>query len=189
MASDPGTVGNVLAGAIADATSVSEEIAQLAAQLRQLRTASEAATDSLRASSSGATHGSGSSASASSTLLNVFTEGLGLSPVISGLASLFGAGGNNSSSTPLSMPRFALAPSIDAHAGVSERGGQPFAVDSRQGGFPRAVPTPAAAPAQITVQVQAIDSQSFLDRSADIAKAVRQAMLESSVLNDVIREA
>ena len=46
-----------------------------------------------------------------------------------------------------------------------------------------------SAPAQITVQVQAMDSQSFLDHSADIAMAVRQAMLESSVLNDVIREA
>ena len=41
---------------------------------------------------------------------------------------------------------------------------------------------------QITVQVQAMDSQSFLDHSDDIAQAVRQAMLQSSVLNDVIRE-
>jgi hypothetical protein len=38
------------------------------------------------------------------------------------------------------------------------------------------------------VQVQAMDSQSFLDHSDDIAQAVRQAMLQSSVLNDVIRE-
>jgi len=37
--------------------------------------------------------------------------------------------------------------------------------------------------------VQAMDSKSFLDHSADIAMAVRQAMLESSVLNDVVREA
>ena len=33
---------------------------------------------------------------------------------------------------------------------------------------------------QITVQVQAMDSQSFLDHSNDIALAVRQAMLEST---------
>jgi hypothetical protein len=39
------------------------------------------------------------------------------------------------------------------------------------------------------VQVQAMDSQSFLDHSSDIAQAVRQAMLQSSVLNDVVREA
>jgi hypothetical protein len=40
---------------------------------------------------------------------------------------------------------------------------------------------------QITVQVQAMDSQSFLDHSDDIAAAVRQAMLTSTTLNDVIR--
>jgi hypothetical protein len=40
----------------------------------------------------------------------------------------------------------------------------------------------------ITVQVQAMDSQSFLNRSQDIALAVRQAMLETTVLNDVIRQ-
>jgi hypothetical protein len=32
-----------------------------------------------------------------------------------------------------------------------------------------------------------MDSQSFLDHSTDIAMAVRQAMLESNVLNDVIQ--
>jgi hypothetical protein len=37
------------------------------------------------------------------------------------------------------------------------------------------------------VQVQALDSQSFLDHSDDIAAAVRQAMLTSTTLNDVIR--
>ena len=51
----------------------------------------------------------------------------------------------------------------------------------------RARPVSTAAPSQITVQVQAMDSQSFLDHSSDIALAVRQAMLQSSVLNDVIR--
>jgi hypothetical protein len=65
-------------------------------------------------------------------------------------------------------------------------------VDHPQAELPRAAPAAgqaSAPPAQITVQVQAMDSQSFLDHSADIAMAVRQAMLESSVLNDVVREA
>jgi hypothetical protein len=39
---------------------------------------------------------------------------------------------------------------------------------------------------QITVQVQAMDSQSFLDHSDDIAQAVKQAMLNMSSINDVI---
>ena len=58
------------------------------------------------------------------------------------------------------------------------------------GGLPRPVPATSASASttQITVQVQAMDSQSFLDHSDDIALAVRQAMLQSTVLNDVIRE-
>jgi hypothetical protein len=34
-----------------------------------------------------------------------------------------------------------------------------------------------------------MDSRSFLDHSNEIALAVRHAMLESDVLNDVVREA
>ena len=38
----------------------------------------------------------------------------------------------------------------------------------------------------MTIQVNAMDSQSFLDHSDDIAMAVKQAILNSSSLNDVI---
>jgi len=41
---------------------------------------------------------------------------------------------------------------------------------------------------QITVQVQAIDSQSFLDHSDEIAQAVRQAMLNMNSINDVVTD-
>jgi hypothetical protein len=40
--------------------------------------------------------------------------------------------------------------------------------------------------AQITVNVQAMDSQSFLDHSNEIAQAVRAAMLNSNSINDVV---
>jgi hypothetical protein len=46
---------------------------------------------------------------------------------------------------------------------------------------------PAAAP-QITVNVQAMDAQSFLDHSSEIAEAVRGAMLNLSAINDVVNE-
>ena len=39
---------------------------------------------------------------------------------------------------------------------------------------------------QITVNVQAMDSQSFLDHSNEIAQAVRAAMLNSNSINDVV---
>ena len=41
---------------------------------------------------------------------------------------------------------------------------------------------------QITVNVQAMDSRSFLDRSTDIAAAVRHAMLNSNSINDVVND-
>jgi hypothetical protein len=41
---------------------------------------------------------------------------------------------------------------------------------------------------QVTIQIQALDSRSILDRSDDIARAVREAMLHSHSVNDVIGE-
>jgi hypothetical protein len=189
MASDPGSVGDVLSGATAGTVGLSDEIAQLAAQLQQLQAASQASVASIQADSRTTSSGTSSGGSIGSTLLDVFGGGLGLSPLITGIASLFGGGSD--SSTPAPLTKFALPPSIQANGGVSESGGQAFAVDNPQGGLPRAAPAggQASAPAQITVQVQAMDSQSFLDHSSDIAMAVRQAMLQSSVLNDVVREA
>jgi hypothetical protein len=46
----------------------------------------------------------------------------------------------------------------------------------------------AAAPPQINVNIQAMDSQSFLDHSDEIAQAVRQAMLSLNSINDVMNE-
>ena len=46
--------------------------------------------------------------------------------------------------------------------------------------------TSGAGAAQITVNVQAMDSQSFLDHSNEIAQAVRAAMLNSNSINDVV---
>jgi len=50
---------------------------------------------------------------------------------------------------------------------------------------------PATTPyfaAPITVQVQAMDSRSFLDHSDDIARAVREAILSAHALGDVVNE-
>jgi hypothetical protein len=47
----------------------------------------------------------------------------------------------------------------------------------------------SAYPTNVTVQIQALDSRSILDRADDIAKALREAMLHSHSVNDVIHEA
>jgi len=108
---------------------------------------------------------------------------LSASPILSGIMSLFGGGG--SSSAPPLTP-FYLPPTANFQAGnVSGSGGSQLpGTDFGQSGQPRAmVQTPAP---QITVQVQAMDSRSFMDHSNDIAQAVRDAMLNMHSINDVI---
>jgi hypothetical protein len=62
-------------------------------------------------------------------------------------------------------------------------------LDFGQGGTPRVIGSaPPPASQQITVQVQAMDSRSFMDHSQEIAQAVRDAMLNMHALNDVISD-
>ncbi len=81
-----------------------------------------------------------------------------------------------------------------ALAGAEVAGGVSWS-DYDQMGMPRAsggaemVRTGSSAPApQITVNVQAMDARSFLDRSTDIAAAVRDAMLNLNSINDVVND-
>jgi len=129
-----------------------------------------------------------------SAVSKVFTSGLGLVPLISGLLGLFGGGGPEEP-PPLvkyAMPEKRYFQSADIGANL-------FSADYDQMGTPRAYspePAPAAlsagAPAiavpQISVNVQAMDARSFLDHSTEIAQAVRQAMLNLNSLNDVVSD-
>jgi hypothetical protein len=40
----------------------------------------------------------------------------------------------------------------------------------------------------VTIQIQALDSRSIMDRRDDIANAVKEAMLQSHPINDVVAE-
>jgi hypothetical protein len=151
--------------------------------------------------SSGSGGGIGSTLeSAAST---IFGGALGLIPLVAGL---FGSG--SSSPTPLqkySMPSPISFEAADTGSGLSE-------ADYGQTGMPRmysegsdsgsgaqggnAAPSSgsnsaggsgAGAP-QVNVSVQAMDAQSFMDYSGEIAKAVRGAMLNLGSINDVVNE-
>jgi hypothetical protein len=189
---------SVASGGGGDAASsqVSDTLTQLNQQLTQLQTVgqaqTQATTDNTQAvaqnTSQQSQGGSSTLGTIGETLSNTFGIGSALSPLISGIVSLFGGG---SSSQPAALTQYIPPNKVNLSAGVSGSDpGQAFGVDSAQGGQPRSVSSSVAQSnsTQITVQVQAMDSQSFLDHSNDIALAVRQAMLESSVLNDVIRE-
>jgi hypothetical protein len=131
-------------------------------------------------------HGSGGIASTLGNIASTLTGGaLSLSPILSGILSLFGGG----SSAPPPLVPFYLPPSISFQAAntVAPAGSQMTGMDFNQAGAPRAMSAPAPAP-QITVQVQAMDSRSFLDHSNDIAQAVRDAMLNMHSINDDISD-
>jgi hypothetical protein len=154
---------------------VDQQLASITQELRQLSVVSQAVVETVKASAPAARVESTGS-SVARTVTNFFS--LGLSPLISGIVSLFGGGGGDNEPPPL-VP-FVAPASVRVNAGVSSSSTGVFAVDNAQN-LPRAVPA-------VTVNVSAMDSRSFLDHSHEIAAAVRQAMLESTTLNDVIRE-
>jgi hypothetical protein len=175
----------------ASASQLTEQLTTITQQLTQLQTVNQTQIDTLTANTQAlaqntSTKGTGGSTASSvgSTIESVLGFGLGLSPLISGLVSLFGGGG---SSAPAPLVPYVAPLPVNATAGISGSTAGAFGVDTAAGGLPRPqVASPSNT--QITVQVQAMDSQSFLDHSQDIAQAVRQAMLTSTTLNDVIRE-
>ena len=142
-----------------------------------------------------ASHPQSNGNAVASAVAKVFTSGLGLVPLVSGLLGLFGGGGKEQP-PPLvkyTMPERIYFQGADTGAGIRS-------ADYDQMGMPRSyVPTPAAggetsgastagAASQITVNVQAMDARSFLDHSTEIAQAVRQAMLNLNSINDVVND-
>ena len=148
---------------------------------------------------------SGSSGGTSAAML-ILESGFGLAPLVGGLLGLFGGGG---SSTPPPLPKYAMPAALDIEAADAGQGlsnadydqmgmsraydgtGNPStdnAVSGSSGAPASTGGASAASPAQITVSVQAMDARSFLDRSADIAAAVRDAMLNLNSINDVVTD-
>ena len=183
-----------------------------AQNLETLSGASDTLASALKAMAPAARGSEGTGASGKSTgseamaiAKTVLGSGLGLIPMVTGLLGLFG-GGDDEGPAPLTkfaMPeRFRLAGAntaggvVDADynqmgrprsyrgavAGVTSPG-PGMATDSGGGG--QAATQPGA---QITVNVQAMDSRSFLDHSSEIAQAVRAAMLNLSSINDVVSD-
>jgi hypothetical protein len=145
------------------------------------------------ASTSGS--GGGGGASALSIASTVLGSGLGIVPLIGGFIGLFDGGGGGSTQQPLT--RYAMPDSISFQG--AETGGGIAEGDTDQTGTPRAASggggstsggsataSGGSGGSQITVQVQAMDARSFMDRSSDIAAAVRDAMLNLNSINDVV---
>jgi hypothetical protein len=160
--------------------------------------------ETIRKASSSATSGSSDGAPAAMLMLE---SGFGLAPLIGGLLGLFGGGG---SPAQPALTKYAMPSALDIEAADTGQGLSN--ADYDQTGMPRAfdgtgntpadtavsgssggqtAPTSGAsagAQPQITVSVQAMDARSFMDRSTDIAAAVRDAMLNLNSINDVVTD-
>ena len=169
---------------------LTEQLTSLTSQITSLTSIQQsqisALQDNTQALTQSSTSKTSSASSVGSTVASAASSFLGgglssLSPLITGLMSLFGGGGQT-----LAVPAPFMLPSpVQSNAGLTASApGQVVPVSYGDTGQPRAQSSSAAQ--QITVQVNAMDSQSFLDHSDDIANAVKQAILNSNSLNDVI---
>ena len=190
-ATGSGSTGGDASGAQANAaqSALTDAIAQSSAQLAQVQSSIQSQLDSLTANTQALGENTSSksagsvAAGAAGSLANTILGGGLLGSIVSGLTSLFGGGDSQTSASPV---KFALPQAIQLQAGTD--GSTTGGISYGQNDVPRVNAPAAAGSSQITVNVSALDSQSFLDHSADIASAVRKAMLESSSLNDVISE-
>jgi len=195
------SAGGALGGDEEIAASLSDTVDQIG-QLQGSNEAPPAESGGGSSSTSSASTGSGGSSTAESVVSTVLESGLGMVPLIVGLLGLFEGGGTAAPT----LEKYAMPSKQDFEG--SDTGGDMSDADYDQMGMPRtynATPDGTSAPtsgtaapsssgsaaggagaAQITVNVQAMDSQSFLDHSNDIAQAVRAAMLNSNSINDVV---
>jgi hypothetical protein len=156
----------------------------LAADQAQARAITES-TEAVVATTTRAAGGGGSGSTAKSILSTLFGSALGATPLIRGLVKLFGGGGGGAEEMTASYNVYtapeplAFEGAVDRRAGVTR-----WSVPEPTGGGQRESVTMP----QVTVQVSAMDSRSFLDHSDEIARAVRQAMHHSHGLNDVVGE-
>ena len=158
---------------------------QLLGQLVQVASVGKEQSESLRRNTTvmegnaGKGNSESSSLDALKGLASVLTGGI--LPLVSGIFKAFSGGADTGQIQPLL--KFASPAAVQAEAGLSASGNLAL-IDRNERGDLRTI----GGGAQITVQVQALDSRSFIDRSDDIARAVRDAMLHSSSLNDVVQD-
>ena len=193
------TVAGQQTSALGDATAM---LADVIAQAREQQSSNPAPIPAANQTQTGTQTGSSGSGSTSGTVEKTMLEAeAGLPLLIAGLVSAFGGGG---SSTPPPLVKYAMPAAVDFQAAESQ--GQVSSLDYDQMGAPRSYAAAGTsgtasetasggangsgsrgAP-QITFNVQAMDARSFMDRSGDIALAVREAMLNLNSINDVVND-
>ncbi len=187
-----------------DAKNVGDVLAELAQRFELANAAMMNTVQQMNPTNAGSATSSGASAKDTSStlpvqsanrdnLLNVLNpvasrrpahllSNLLLGPVWRGLFGLFGGREQTPSLnlTPFVRPT-SVTTALDSTA-TESGGGAPLRTDAF--GFTQRIPSSAP----IQVSIQALDARSFLDRSDDIAAAVRQAMLTNHPINESMTE-
>jgi hypothetical protein len=177
---------NDLSGTISQAT---RQISQLQSTYQQQVALITANTQALQGNTS-AQSGHSAAGTAEGIASGILGGGGLLSPLISSIESLFG-GRSQPAALPFYIPPAPVAISATLQGATQSAtqtasgtaGGAASAAPAASGAGGGNNTTPAP---QVTVNVSAMDSQSFMDRSADIASAVREAMLNLHPINDVV---
>lgn len=167
---------------------VAETISQSNTQLSELRVLQQQLLQSTNQNTQALNTNTQTRASSGSTLAsaagNIAGEMFGgsiLAPIISGLVSLFGSG---VSSRPVYTP-FTMPAPVQIQTTLSSTPPAAAATSGQTAAASMPAATFASFP-NVQVQVNAIDSRSFLDHSDAIADAVRRALLSAHSLGDVI---
>jgi len=175
---------------------VSSTLSDVLGQIQELRASTPAPNVKTTTSSSTTSPSQGSSVADTLTGVasTVFKSGFGLAPLVTGLFGLFGGG----DAAPPPLVKYAMPSAV--HFQTAESGGAIGGLDYNQAGMARTYRSEATisntagssgtanSSPQITVNVSAMDARSFMDRSSDIALAVRDAMLNMNAINDVVNE-
>jgi hypothetical protein len=200
-----------VAAQVSEQQSISPAAAAVVANQAQAGTATQtgASTQAGTSAPAGTSAGSSSSGTGGSVASTVLESGFGLPALIAGLLGIFGGG---DSSTPAPLVKYAMPAAVEFQAAESQ--GQVTGMNYDQMGMARsdaasgtsagtngttsggtnggssgtANGSGSGAAPQITVNVQAMDARSFMDRSSDIAAAVRDAMLNLNSINDVVND-
>lgn len=104
-----------------------------------------------------------------------------LNPILGGILRLFGGGGDEPT---VSLPAAVRPATARYDLGFAGGDSGYYFVDRDAAGAVRAV-RPSGSPA-VVVQVDAMDSRSFLERTPEIAEALRRALLESEGMQSVL---
>lgn len=120
-----------------------------------------------------------------SVFKTVFGSIFGVSPLVSAIAGLFR---DDDRPTVSSLTPFQRPVPIHIEARFSASEGAVSFDNLTPAAVTTSNPPRPSSPLPIVIQVQAFDSRSFIDHSGEIVQALKQAILSSNSINDILKE-